>query len=283
MACVHLASNLLDDFFDASYNDSAYRDRIASTGMRARIAKCDYLKNGKATFKDLKIAIAIFFSIACLIGIFFIYIRGINLIYLILFAAFLAFAYSGKPLQLSAHGFGELLIGLIFGPCLMVGMAIAASGYKNLDTILFFSVMMGLFTTNIVYTHSVIDQEADKAINKKTLAVLLCKPNRNLFFSIIFTYTPFIMIIAGVVSLFISPFYLLALLALPLAVDLTCNMITFQKEPLKKIKKRWYHKPMEQWDGIVEGGIDWFMIRWFGARNILIYFALGCMIAAFVS
>lgn len=38
---------------------------------------------------------------------------------------------------------------------------------------------------------------------------------------------------------------------------------------------------MEKWRKIEELGIDWFMIRWYLARNMMIYFSLWLLLALF--
>ncbi len=282
VVCVHLGTNLWDDFFDYTYNDTSFRDRIASSGIRARIAKCTYLTEGLTTVKNLKITIFLLLSIASLIGVYFIFLRGFPLLFLILLVALLAFAYSGKPLQLAARGWGEVIIGMLFGPALMVGMAIAAVGYEHLTEVLLFSIPIGLYTTNVVFIHAIIDIEADKSINKKTLAVLIDNPLRNRIACFIITYTPYLLIIAGVASSTISPYYLFTLLTLPLAIDFTHLVSQFHKNPSALVKRKWYHFPMEKWQEIEEVGISWFMVRWYASRNLLIYFSLICVLVSLV-
>ncbi len=40
--------------------------------------------------------------------------------------------------------------------------------------------------------------------------------------------------------------------------------------------------PMEMWDAIKESGIEWFMIRWYLARNLISVFALIVAILAWL-
>ena len=40
---------------------------------------------------------------------------------------------------------------------------------------------------------------------------------------------------------------------------------------------------MGNWQGICERKLDWFMVRWYLARNLSVAFALCCLLAAYIS
>ena len=61
------------------------------------------------------------------------------------------------------------------------------------------------------------------------------------------------------------------------------NILDFQKNPTKEVPRKWFHHPMEQWNEVHAAGIGWFMIRWYTARNIIIYFCLICVLIAIFS
>ena len=147
--CAHLGMNLADDYFDYKVKSGENRNEMAAEGMRARIAKYPYLTSGQATVKQLAGAIVVFLLIASICGAVILYFRGINILYLALIAGFLGISYSGWPFRLCYHGYGELVIGLMFGPLLMIGMQYAAAGVFD-ATIVLVSVPVGLLVTNIV-------------------------------------------------------------------------------------------------------------------------------------
>ena len=60
---VHMATNLIDDYFD--YKILEKDEKFINS---AQNCKCLYLKTGKASIKDLKIAIITFLSLATVIG-----------------------------------------------------------------------------------------------------------------------------------------------------------------------------------------------------------------------
>jgi 1,4-dihydroxy-2-naphthoate octaprenyltransferase len=282
VAFAHLGSNLLDDYFDAKKNDSSYKDRLVSKGIRARIAKCSYLSDGSATLKQLFIAATLFSLSAILLGVVISVFRfeQIKLILLIVgITAIIGFFYSAWPFRFSYRGLGEISLALLFGPLLMQGVYIAATG--SFDLLVFIiSFPIGILVSNVLFTHAILDFEPDKLIDKKTLAVVLNNKKWINFFSFLFIFSPFVIIIFAVIFKSIPTPFLLTLLVLPLAISLYLSILDFQKHPTKDVPRQWFHQPMEQWNEVSAAGIGWFMIRWYTARNIIIYFCLICALIA---
>ena len=276
----HLGINLWDDYFDYKKSDQAVRDRLNSNGIRARIVKCTYLTSGEANLKQLFWVATIFCFASLVLGTVIFIERGIFvekagywILVIALITAFLGISYSGFPFRFSYHGLGEIVIGLVFGPLLMMGVYIATCGDFSLQLV-FISIPVGLLVTNIVYTHSVIDFEADKAMEKKTLAVILKQKNRMNIVSFIILFSPFITILTGVILVILPVVYLFTFIALFHAIYLFKLILDFQKGEKATIAPRRWMGPMERWAGITTAGIDWFMIRWYMARNLLMLFSL---------
>ena len=272
----HLGINLWDDFFDYKKNDQIVRDRLNSTGIRARIDKCHYISSGGATVKQLGWAASVFCIIALIFGTFIFIERGYLILVFALLTAFFGISYSGLPFRFSYHGLGELVIGVVFGPLLMMGIYFAACGDYSMKEmqLVFISIPIGLLVTNIVYTHSVIDCEADKALNKKTLAVILKQKTNMNVASFLLIFSPFIIILTGVISKILPAGYLFTFFALFHACYLYKLIHDFQKNKNISLAPQKWMGPMEKWKEITEAGIEWFMIRWYMARNLLILFSL---------
>ena len=184
-----------------------------------------------------------------------IYFRGVVPFYITVVGAILGISYSGKPLRLGYYGYGELLIGLMFGPLLMIGVQYAACGVLD-GRIVLVGIAVGLLVTNILYSHSVLDAQADAQMEKLTLARLLKGRNAVLAASAVFNFVPFLLIIAGV------------------AVFLWRSLRRFVNGlPEEIVLKKWFG-PMSNFPAYREAGIDWFMYRWLMARNLISFFAL---------
>lgn len=276
----HLSFNLFDDYFDYKKNKPGVRDTLARAGVRARTGKCAYLVSGEASVKQLLAAALVFAGLAILPGVFIVLERGLFVIWLVLAAAFLGVFYSAEPLRLSYRGLGELTIGIIFGPLLFTGVYYAACGAFSWSSVLV-GAAMGLLVTNILYTHSVLDYEADRSVNKSTLAGLIKTPRARLTVSILFTYVPYLIVIAGIVFGRLPVWQLgLLVLTLPFAFSLTRSMALFTEKPEAMVERRPWHGPMQKWKAIQAAGLEWFMFRWYLARNLLTLFSLLCIIAS---
>ena len=277
--CAHLGMNLADDYFDYKVKSGENRNEMAAEGMRARIAKYPYLTSGQATVKQLAGAIVVFLLISSICGAVILYFRGINILYLALIAGFLGISYSGWPFRLCYQGYGELVIGLMFGPLLMIGMQYAAAGVFD-ATIVLVSVPVGLLVTNIAYSHSIMDAIPDEKVGKMTFARLLAKPKWMIFFSGIFNLVPFVIIAVGVALGLLHWAYLSIFILLPMAIYLVNSLNQFVYHKTIDIKLKPWMGPMGEFDKYREVGIDWFMLRWLIARNLVTFF---CLILAIVN
>ena len=278
----HLGMNLFDDYFDYKVKESGYRNTLNRKGFRARISKCDYLTSGRATLRELLIACLAFGAIALTIGAVIWYFRGNFIIWISLIATIVGVSYSGPPLRLSYHGLGELIIGFIFGPLLITGVYYASCGEWD-STQLLISIPVGLLVINIVYSHAIMDYEPDKEVGKMTFAVLLKSKKNMLWAHSILVNLAYILVLIGIVAGDLSPFYGLVFLTFPLAIYQQYLMVQFVKDPDRSFTPKWWLGPMGQWEAYKAAGLDWFMIRWLSARNLLTLFCFVLIIVSFIA
>jgi 1,4-dihydroxy-2-naphthoate octaprenyltransferase len=90
------------------------------------------------------------------------------------------------------------------------------------------------------------------------------------------------MVVAGVAAKSLPVTNLLALATLPLAVALFMNMLQYMRDPAKPVRRRFWMGPMNRWGNVTKNGIEWFMVRWYMARNLLLFFCLSIMAASLV-
>lgn len=265
----HLGTNLLDDYFDYVQNKDAIEKNIKNGGKTARFGKCLYLFKEKTTPNEL-FATAVSFCLSALVFGFLIFLRrGIPIVEIAGIAGLLCFFYSAPPFKLSYRGLGEIITGILFGPLLMNGVYYSACGQFSFGLFLI-SCCIGLMVANILYVHSILDCNADKEAGKNTLAVIL---GRKFYFIpfLTFLFLPYALIYVGIIYKLFSPFYFLVFLSIPHAVLLS---ILMQKDRAEKIPRKWYMMPMERWDIIEKLGIDWFMTKWYLARNLIMFFCI---------
>ena len=281
----HLGMNLADDYFDYKH-DSRTRADISSTSVRARMVKCHYLGEGKATVSQLGWAIVGFLAFAALMGatafvaqwLIHGWQAAMGIVIYAVLGLFVGINYSGKPLELGYHGFGELVIGLMFGPLLMLGVQAALTGNPFTWEMLCMSVGIGCMVTNIVYVHSVMEVHADAELGKMTFARLLKSKAAMVIFIGLFAMMPFVMLGLGIAMGWWSAWYLLTLLTLPMSVYLIHSTRLFAYGLPREDTPHWWMGPMGNWEGYKKAGIDWFLYRWLLARNICTFFCLILMI-----
>ena len=296
ICAAHLGMNLADDYFDYKH-DSRTRADISSTSVRARMEKCHYLGEGKATVSQLGWAIVGFLGFAALMGgvafaaqwILHGWQAAMGIIIYAVLGLIVGINYSGKPLELGFHGLGELVIGLMFGPLLMLGVQAALTGTLFSWPMLCMSVAIGCMVTNIVYVHSVMEVNADAELGKMTFARLLFEAKKRkgeeakgkrlmVIFIGFFAIVPFILLGLGIAMGWWSPWYLLTLVTLPMSVFLIHSTRLFAYGLPRNDNPRWWMGPMGDWDNYVKAGMDWFLFRWLLARNICTFFCLVLMI-----
>ncbi|MDR2119678.1 MAG: prenyltransferase [Tannerella sp.] len=281
VAAGHLSMNLFDDYFDYRAEGSEFREAMVRKGFRARTGKCAYLTSGRTGLKQLLAACLIFGGVGVGFGAAIYLFRGTMVLWFAVATAALGVSYSGRPLRLSYRGLGEALIGLMFGPLLMAGVYFSACGQWDWTTA-FVSVPVGLLVANIVYTHAIMDYEPDREAGKMTFAVLLKSKKRMLASLLILLVAAFSSILYGVARGSLPLPYLLTMLALPMAAALFYLMVEFIRHPEKKFSPRVWMGPMGDWERIQASGLDWFMIRWLLARNLLSFFCLIIIVVCFI-
>jgi len=108
-----------------------------------------------------------------------------------------------------------------------------------------------------------------------TFAILLGKKKYMLFASFLILFLSFGLIVTGVITSYLPLPYLFVFLTLPIAISLFYLMIEFIRDPQRSFSPQFWMGPMMMnWDKLKAAGIDWFMIRWLPARNLLTFFCL---------
>ena len=293
ICAAHLGMNLADDYFDFKH-DSRVRSDLSSTSIRARMEKCHYLQREgeeatgehKATVSQLGWAVVAFLGFAALMGgIAFVaqwvlhgWQAAMGIVVYAVAGLFVGINYAGKPLELGYHGLGELVIGLMFGPLLMLGVQTALTGNPFSWQMLCLSIGIGCMVTNIVYVHSVMEVNADAELDKMTFARLLKNKAAMIVFIGIFALMPFAMLALGIAMGWWSPWYLLTIVTLPMSIFLIHSTRLFAYGLPRNDTPRWWMGPMGNWEGYKKAGMDWFLFRWLLARNICTFFCLILMI-----
>ena len=115
------------------------------------------------------------FALSGLIGIPLIIKAGINILYLGFIGFLSGFFYTAPPFRFASRkGIGELLIGLNFGPLMVVGsFLVQTSGdLTHVFEAALAGIPIGLLVAAIVYVNQFPDHDGDKATGKNNLVVV---------------------------------------------------------------------------------------------------------------
>ena len=268
---LHLGLNLMDDWFDYKEGSAEARAKVANEGFRGRMIKYPYLTSNEATPSQLLKAIAVFMGIAATMGAVAILARDLKILWWVAAGLVIGVSYSGGPLKLGYRGLGELVIFLMFGPLLMTGAYYAITGTVDWK-IGSLSIAVGLLVTNIVYSHSVLDSVPDQKMGKKTMAHLMGSTKGQIVFSALLNTLPYLIVAAAVIFGKMHPAYLAVLLVFPVSMWLVGSLNDFVNNREVPIEPKKWMGPMGDFDKYRKAGIDWFLLRWLTARNIVTFF-----------
>ena len=278
---LHLGLNLLDDWFDSRVGSAEARQKVANEGFRGRMIKSPYGTSGEATPKQLLAAVAVVLSAAALMGTIVIAIRGWMILGWVAAALVIGVSYSGGPLKLGFRGLGELVIFIMFGPLMMTGVYYAITGAVDWK-ISWLSIAVGLLVTNIVYSHSVLDAVPDAKMGKRTMAHLMGTPKGQILLSALINILPYVMVVAAVLLGQMNAAYLAVLAVLPLSIWLIRSLNDYVNHKEVKIEIKPWMGPMGDFDAYRKAGVDWFLLRWLVARNIVQFFCMIVIVVNFI-
>ena len=239
--------------------------------------KYPYLTSGEATPKQLLVATWCFLACAAVMATVVFAVRGWMILGWVAAALIIGASYSGGPLKLGFRGLGELVIFVMFGPLMMSGVYYAITGSLDFK-ILWLSVAVGMLVTNIVYSHSVLDAVPDAKMGKKTMAHLMKTGRGQIVFSALLNLLPYVMVLIGVILGQLHPAYLAVILVLHVSVWLIGSLNDFVNHRDVAIEPKKWMGPMGDFDAYRKAGIDWFLLRWLTARNIVTRFCLVLII-----
>jgi len=117
-------------------------------------------------------AAGLFFLTGGLIGLYFFTQRGTPVLIFGGIGVLIAYFYTAPPVKLIYRGWGELALGIAFGPLIVAGAYFLQTGTVNWPTLVA-SLPIGLLTTAILYINEFPDYEADKGAAKFNLVVRL--------------------------------------------------------------------------------------------------------------
>ena len=165
---IQIATNMLNDYFDfKSGNDIQVKHQNPFAGG-GRVLTAGLIKPSTHLLVS-----SICLVVGCLIGFYFIYMFGLTLLFWLgLVGAVSSIFYVGPPFKLAYRGVGELIVGLNFGPVMVLGAYYVQAGTLSLVPFLA-SIPIGLLIAAVLWINEFPDMDADGAVGKRTLVLRL--------------------------------------------------------------------------------------------------------------
>jgi 1,4-dihydroxy-2-naphthoate octaprenyltransferase len=157
---IQIATNFANDMFDF--------EKGADT--EARLGPTRAAQAGLLTVRQLRVGIAVAFTLALGTGVYLTWIAGPVVIVIGLVSMAAGLAYTGGPFPLAYNGLGDLFVMLFFGFVAVCGTAfVQVLSVPSIAWVA--SVPIGALATAILVVNNVRDLEGDALADKKTLVV----------------------------------------------------------------------------------------------------------------
>ena len=207
LVLTHASVNILNDYFD-------YRSGVDLATKRTPFSGgSGILPAGLLTPRQVLWLGIIMLGLAVPIGIYFVVIRGWELLPLLVVAAIFIVLYSPFILK---RPWPEWVAGAGLGALPVLGMYFAQTGFYTWDAAVA-SIPSAFLVHNLLLLNELPDAEADTRANRRTLPITIGKKGAAVFYSMV-AVAVYVWVIAWVIAGVMPVWTLLALLSLPLAL-----------------------------------------------------------------
>jgi 1,4-dihydroxy-2-naphthoate octaprenyltransferase len=207
---LHLSTNVLNDYFDfksgadlavTHQNPFAGGGRVLTMGLVPPSV-------------NFTLGIGLLLGGAT-IGAYLALIRGPFIWPLLVIALASAYFYVAPPVRFAHRGVGEFLVGLNFGPLMVLGTFYVLAQTVTLPAVLA-SMPIGLLVAGILWINEVPDVASDESVGKRTLVARLGQARAVEWHGILLA-TSYAMVVGSVITQMLPLSALLPLLTIPLA------------------------------------------------------------------
>jgi len=209
---LHTGTNVANDYFD----HRSGTDDVNVEFVRPFTGGSRMIQNGLLTPREVISGALAAFALACVVGLYLAYVRGPLIFVLGLVGIFSGFFYTAPPFNLVSRGIGEFFIGLNFGVLMTLGSYFVQTGQLAWEPVVA-SIPVGLLIVGVLYINEFQDAPADGAVGKDHLVVRLGRKRAALGYLLLMVTTYAVIVLAALLRI-TSPFTLIALATLPVAV-----------------------------------------------------------------
>lgn len=217
---IQAAANMINEYYDYKRG----LDHEGSVGIGGAI-----VRDGIKPSTVIQLAFT-FFGISVLLGIYICmqsswWIAVIGIICMIA-----AYLYTGGPYPIAYTPFGELVAGFFMG-VVIIGITYYIQAGSIPTKIILLSLPTSITIGAILTANNIRDLDNDKENGRKTLVILLGKKNSIIFIGSLFVIA-YALVVAFVIAKLMTPFVLISLASIPLAIKATKGFIG-KTEPIE--------------------------------------------------
>jgi len=208
---IHSGANLANDYFDHLWGCDEKNPTPTPFSGGSRV-----IQDGLLAPKKILYASLVSFILGSGIGLYLNYLsKGNTILLLGVIGVFLGFFYTAKPFRIGYSSFGELAVGVGFGPLLILGSYYVQAQVLPFKVFLI-SIPIGILIAAVLFINEFPDYAADKAVGKRTLVVILGKKKSVILYHILLA-SAYLAITALVIFKLLPFISLIVFLSLPLA------------------------------------------------------------------
>ncbi len=224
---IHFGTNLANDYFDHLSGADRANSNFTPFSGGSRV-----IQDGLILPKRILYASLAAFTFGGLIGLYLNYLCGKNVILILgLIGVLLGFFYSARIFPIGYKMFGELAVGIGFGPLMVMGAYFVQA--QNLPfSVFLISLPVGMLIALVVFINEFPDCAADKSVGKNTLVVVLGKQKSVVIYHILLVLT-FLYVAFLVISRVMPLSGLIVFFSLPLAL----KAITVSKKNFERVSE----------------------------------------------
>lgn len=209
---IHAGTNLANDYFDHLSGCDALNPNPTPFSGGSRV-----IQDGLIAPKNILCVSLMAFILGSGVGLYLNHLSGGNVILILgISGVFLGFFYTAQPLRIGYGRFGELAVGIGFGPLMVMGAYYVQAQTLPLKVFLI-SLPIGILIALVLFINEFPDYLADKAVGKRTSVIILGKKRAVILYHILLTGV-YLAIVILVIFRFLPPFCLVVFLSLPLAI-----------------------------------------------------------------
>lgn len=227
--CAHLGANLFDDIIDYK---SFLKHKKEDKSLNLKKGKCRYFLEEKLKFPTAYKICALLFSVALLIGLFFIYVYKLPILIIMTATGLLCLIYPKS----GYFAMSEIIIGLVFSPLLFTGVYYVMTSQLS-STLELLSVSFALVAVTLLYTDFFLDYNSDKADKKKTIPILCGNKQNAYYFYLFVIFLIFVNIFLGIHAQVFSAKYSIIFISIFYALKTAHNLQYYIDKEIKDEKE----------------------------------------------